>query len=120
MRLPSFSIVSAKRCASVIAVFLGAEQPMLPVIPASAICVSDSARDIRSAEKEIEMCWVVQGYINEGKMLGLEQGKQEEAALNAKMLFKNGASMELVAASIQSLTAEKLQQIYGEVQAEKA
>lgn len=105
--------------------------------------------------KEIDMCWVVQGYINEGKLLGLEQGKregrllgleqgkqegkllgleqgkqegkllgleqgkQEEAELNARMFFKNGASMELVAASIQSLTAEKLQEIYEEVQAEK-
>lgn len=77
-------------------------------------------RKEKAMGKEIEMCWVVQGYINEGKMLGLEQGKQEEAALNAKMLFKNGASMELVAASIQSLTAEKLQEIYEEVQAEKA
>lgn len=77
-------------------------------------------RKEKAMGKEIEMCWIVQGYINEGKMLGFEQGKQEEAALNAKLLFKNGASMELVAASIQSLTAEKLQQIYEEVQAEKA
>lgn len=77
-------------------------------------------RKEKAEGKEIEMCWVVQGYINEGKMLGLEQGKQEEAALNAKMFFKNGASMELVAASIQSLTAEKLQEIYEEVRAEKA
>ncbi len=56
-------------------------------------------------------------------MLGLEQGrhegKQEEEALIAKMLFKNGASMDVVAASIQLLTAEKLQEIYEEVQAGK-
>ena len=69
------------------------------------------ARRQKEKGRKIEMCWVVQGYINEGK--------QEEAALNARMLLKNGVSMELVAASIQSITAEKLQEIYEEVQAEK-
>ena len=42
------------------------------------------------------------------------EGRQEEAITNARMLFKNGASMELVAASITTLSKEKLEEIYEE------
>ena len=42
------------------------------------------------------------------------EGRQEEAVSNARMLFKNGASMELVAASITTLSKEKLEEIYEE------
>jgi hypothetical protein len=45
----------------------------------------------------------------------IRKGKEEEAIANAKMLFKNGVSMELVAASITTLSKEKLQKIYEEV-----
>lgn len=63
-------------------------------------------RNEKEEGREVKMCWVIEGYINEGRM--------EQACLNAKMLFKNGASMELVAASIQLLTPEKLREIQKE------
>jgi hypothetical protein len=52
--------------------------------------------------------------LSEGKELGLSEGKETEAIANAKMLFKNGASMELVSASITTISKEKLEEIYEE------
>lgn len=69
--------------------------------------------------KDVKMCWVVESYINRGIEQGIERGKMEEACLNAKMLFKNGASIELVSASISLLPAEKLREIQEEVYREK-
>ena len=45
----------------------------------------------------------------------LNKGKKEEATQNAYNLFKNGASYELVRASIEGLSDEELQSIYSEV-----
>ena len=45
----------------------------------------------------------------------LNKGKKEEATQNAYNLFKNGASYELVRASIEGLSDEELQSIYNEV-----
>lgn len=59
----------------------------------------------------ITMCWVIESYINDGKI--------EEACSNARMFFKNGASFDLVARSIQSISREEIQKIYDEVQAER-
>ena len=50
----------------------------------------------------------------EGRREGRQEGRQEEAVTNARMLFKNGASMELVAASITTLSKEQLEEIYKE------
>ena len=57
------------------------------------------------------MCWMLDSWIDEGR--------EKEATLNAKMLLKNGVSLELVTASITFLSKEKLQEIYEEVQNEK-
>ncbi|MDY3908389.1 MAG: hypothetical protein SOZ48_01450 [Eubacterium sp.] len=47
--------------------------------------------------------------------LALQEGRQEEAVTNARMLFKNGVEFEPVAASITILSREKLKEIYEEV-----
>ena len=49
-----------------------------------------------------------------GRREGRREGRQEEAVTNARMFFKNGASMELVAASITTLSKEQLEEIYKE------
>ena len=49
-----------------------------------------------------------------GRREGRREGRQEEAVTNARMCFKNGASMELVAASITTLSKEQLEEIYKE------
>jgi hypothetical protein len=51
---------------------------------------------------------------SKGKELGLSEGKETEAIANAKMLFKNGVSMEIVASSITTISKEKLEEIYEE------
>ncbi len=61
--------------------------------------------------EESTMCWMLDSWIDEGR--------EKEAKLNAKMFLKNGVSLELVAASITFLSKEKLQEIYEEVQNEK-
>ena len=57
------------------------------------------------------MCTFVDRMVD----LGLEQGREKEAYSNAVMLFKNGASFELVAASITSISREELEKIQKEV-----
>lgn len=52
------------------------------------------------------MCWVAQSH--------LEEGRNEEAILTARMMFRNGLSMEMVSACVQRLSPEKLQEIYRE------
>jgi flagellar biosynthesis/type III secretory pathway protein FliH len=52
--------------------------------------------------------------LSEGKELGLSEGKETEAIANARMFFRNGASMELVSASITTISKEKLEEIYRE------
>lgn len=47
---------------------------------------------------------------------GIKRGSEE----NAKKLFENGASFELVRASIEILSDEELQSIYNEVKEAKA
>ncbi len=46
--------------------------------------------------------------------MGYEQGREEASAENAKRLFENGASFELVAASITDVPREILEKIYKE------
>ena len=59
------------------------------------------------------------GLLEEGRELGIEEGREQASIDNARNLFKNGASFELVRASIEHLTDGKLQEIYDEVQASK-
>jgi hypothetical protein len=55
------------------------------------------------------------GLLEEGRELGLEEGREMEALTNARKFFENGASYELVRNSIEHLTDEQLQKIYDEV-----
>jgi hypothetical protein len=56
--------------------------------------------------------------LSEGRKLGFNEGersgKETEAIANAKMLFRNGVSMEIVASSITTISKEKLEEIYRE------
>ena len=69
-----------------------------------------------------KMCVLYDMVFGEGKTEGIQlgretgrrEGRQEEAVTNARMFFKNGASMELVAASITTLSKEQLEEIYKE------
>ena len=51
------------------------------------------------------------GLLEEGREIGLEENSIE----NARNFFQNGASYELVRASIKYLSDEKLQEIYNEI-----
>ena len=55
--------------------------------------------------------------LREGEQKGERKGREEEAIANAWMLFQNGASLELVSASITTLPRKRLEEIYGEVSA---
>lgn len=86
---------------------------------------------VRSAVEKgekIKMCWVAQSHLEEGRQIGLKEGRiagekegrlagrEEEAILTARMMFRNGLSMEIVAACVQRLSVEKLQEIYRQEQ----
>ena len=74
--------------------------------------------DVINREKrggKVTMCTFVDRMVDLGIEQGLEQGREKEAYSNAVMFFKNGASFELVAASITSISEEKLEEIYKEV-----
>lgn len=67
----------------------------------------------RELGKELDrMCNLSEGIEERGIKKGSEQ--------NARRLFENGASCELVRASIEILTDEELQQIYDEVMEQKS
>lgn len=51
---------------------------------------------------------------------GIEKGAIQASTENARNLFENGASFELVRASIEILSDEELQSIYDEVNGAKA
>lgn len=73
---------------------------------------------IRKEEAEgrkISMCWIMDSERQEG----IEQGIKQGVTMAVKMLFKNGASMELVAASIPQLTPERLRELQQEALTEK-
>lgn len=57
--------------------------------------------------------------LEEGRIEGRMEGREQAAIENVKMLFKNGASMELVMSSIQILSEQKIRQIYEEIKKEK-
>ena len=56
----------------------------------------------------------VQQGIQQGIQQGVQQGERTNAIQNARLLFKNGASLELVAASILVLSKEEVEEIYKE------
>jgi hypothetical protein len=63
---------------------------------------------------EQKMCVLYDMVFGEGKEAGLSEGRESEAIANARMFFRNGASMELVSASITTISKEKLEEIYRE------
>ena len=82
--------------------------------------------DVINREKrggKVTMCTFVDRMVDlgieqgleQGIEQGLEQGREKEAYSNAVMFFKNGASFELVAASITSISREELEKIHKEV-----
>ena len=79
----------------------------------------------RELEKEVdEMCTLADAIeergIEKGIEKGIEQGTIQTSIDNAKRFFENGASFEIVRASITALTDEKLQELYDEVKKRKA
>lgn len=75
---------------------------------------------LRREEEKVDMCKAWDDMGEECRMEGKKEGRKEEAVNNARMFFSNGASKELVIASIQLLTREEIEKIYEEVQQEKA
>ena len=61
-----------------------------------------------------KMCVLYDMVFGEGRQEGIQEGRQEEAVTNARMLFKNGVDFEPVAASISILQREELEKIYEE------
>lgn len=57
--------------------------------------------------------------VAQGISQGISQGIEKEALENAKNLFMNGVSFQLVRDSIMSLSDETLQKIYDEIMAQK-
>lgn len=76
------------------------------------------AREAAEKGEKIKMCWVAQSHIEKDRQIGLEEGRmegrEEEAALTARMMFRNGLKMDLVSACVQRLSMEKLLEIYSE------
>ena len=61
------------------------------------------------------MCVLYDMVFGEGRQESRQEGREEEAVTNARMLFRNGADFELVASSISILQREELEKIYEEV-----
>ena len=78
----------------------------------------------RDLGKEMEkMCNLSEAIeeqgIQKGIEKGIEKGSKQNAIENAKRLFENGASYQLVRNSIVNLTDEEMQTIYDEVMKNK-
>ena len=58
------------------------------------------------------MCDLVEDYVNKKAAEAATEATVEEAKASALRLFQNGASYELVRASITSITDEELKEIY--------
>lgn len=63
------------------------------------------------------------GVFEEGRVAGLQEGHaaglQEASTKNARNLFENGVSFDIVRISVENLSDEQLQKIYDEVMAKK-
>ena len=71
-------------------------------------------------KKEVkDMCNLADAIEERGIQTGIQQGVQLNAIANAKRLFQNGVSYELVHASIDAISDEELQKIYNEVMEDK-
>ena len=75
--------------------------------------------DMNAVKEEIKMSPLGTLIYNDGISEGISQGIEKEALENAKNLFMNGVSFQLVRDSIKSLSDETLQRIYDEVIAQK-
>lgn len=73
----------------------------------------------KTREGNYNMCKALDDWekenIERGVQLGIQQSEHTNAVKFTRMLFKNGASMELVAASILVLSREEIEKIYKEI-----
>ena len=78
-----------------------------------------SKTDFNNLKEEIKMTelgrMIYEDGVVEGIERGIEQGIEQEATDNAKNLFTNGVTYDIVRSSIKNLTDESLQKIYDEV-----
>ena len=56
----------------------------------------------------------IQRGVQQGIQQGVQQGERTNAIQNARMFFRNGASLELVSSSILVLSKEEVEEIYKE------
>lgn len=73
----------------------------------------------KTKEGNYNMCKALDDWekqnIERGVQLGIQQSEHTNAVKFTRMLFKNGASLELVAASILVLSREEIENIYKEI-----
>ena len=78
-----------------------------------------TAEELNNLKEGIKMTELGTIIYNDGVVQGISQGIEREGLENAKNLFLNGVSFQLVRDSIKSLSDETLQRIYDEVMAQK-
>ena len=75
--------------------------------------------DMNAVKEDIKMSPLGRIIYNDGIADGISQGISQAATDNAREFFKNGATFELVCASITGISKEEIQKIYDEVMASK-
>ena len=78
-----------------------------------------TAEELNNLKEGIKMTELGTIIYNDGVAQGISQGIEREGLENAKNLFLNGVSFQLVRDSIKSLSDETLQRVYDEVMAQK-
>ena len=83
---------------------------------ATKFLTAEELNNLKEGIKMIELGTII---YNDGVVQGISQGIEREGLENAKNLFLNGVSFQLVRDSIKSLSDETLQRVYDEVMAQK-
>lgn len=68
----------------------------------------------KTKEGNYDMCKALDDWEKQNIQRGIQRGERTNANQNARMFFRNGASLELVAASILVLSKEEVEEIYKE------
>ncbi len=79
------------------------------------VAMTENKSLINQLKGDSKMCQAMREFFAPELKEATERGMEREAKTNARTFFLNGATYELVRASIQSLSDEVLQQIYQEV-----
>ena len=79
---------------------------------ATKFLTTDELNNLKEGIKMTELGTMI---FNDGISQGIAQGIEQEAALNARNLFLNGISFQVVRDSIKSLSDAELRKIYDEV-----